>query len=125
MWRALVSTRTRSSPFTSVAHGTPTDGRGNSFTLPVPDTRTVRSIGSPTRDAVVSSVAPTRRLPTAPPNDAGRPVIGGSTATMTVLSVSISCVSSRLKKLADNGSAYTSCAGGMAKRPGISGNNAR
>jgi len=67
MRRAVVSTWTRSSPFTSVAHDTPTDGRGKSFTLPVPDTRTVSNIGSPTRDTLVSSFAAKRKLPTAPP----------------------------------------------------------
>ncbi len=61
-------------------------------------------IGSPTRDANVSRRVASRTFPTAPPKSAGRPAMGGSTATMIVLSVSRSCVSSRLKKLAESGS---------------------
>ena len=63
---AVESISTRSSPGVIVAHGSSSDGRGSSFTLPAAVTRTMRTTGSPTRVAPVSVRAEMRSVPTAP-----------------------------------------------------------
>ena len=88
----------------SVAHGSESAGRGSSFTLPIPSTRTVSTTGSPMRAVVAEMRAPIRSEPTAPAYSGGLPAAGGSTAEKTTLSVRASKLSSREKNDDESGS---------------------
>src|SRR6185437_5214426 len=96
-------------------------GSGQSATLPAPDTVAVIAIGSPTRPFDGSSASP---CATTGWSSAGRRAMGnGSTVTSTV-SLRSEYRSSRLKTENPTGTAYATVAGGIAIRPGASGNSA-
>ncbi len=100
-------------------------GSGQSATLPAPDTVAVIVIGSPTR-AFGGSSASSSASPCATTgwSSAGRRAAGkGSTVTSTV-SLRSEYRSSRRKTENPTGTAYATVAGGIAIRPGASGNNA-